>query len=375
MRIGIKDNIDVAGLPTRAGLGHAPPLAKADAPLVAALRAAGAWIAGKTCMDEAALGATGDNPHTGRCPNPAAPGRSPGGSSSGSAGCVAAGLCEAALGTDTMGSVRIPAAYCGVVGMIPSPGLLPPGGMVPLSPRLDRLGIMAARIGTLRQVMQAVSPGRDTGPQHPRVAVFHPETPHPAVLDGLRWASRAAIAAGWSVCAEPLPEWDRPALRRAALLVAEADGARTFSAFLDRDDPALSDPIRRLFLYGLAAGPERLARAHTILDAAAGWAERLMSQADLLLMPATAHPAYAWDAGPPPDQADWAVLANAARLPAMVIPVGVVPAGMDGAGAPVAIQLVAPPGQDSALLRWAETLERAAIPPSSAPSGSRIAVS
>ena len=117
LRLAVKDNIDVAGMPCAAGLqAWRGRVAQRDAPCVAKLRAAGYTVVGKTLMDEAAFGALGDNPWFGRCHNPVRQGYTAGGSSSGSAAVVAAGLCDAALGTDTLGSVRIPASYCGVVG-------------------------------------------------------------------------------------------------------------------------------------------------------------------------------------------------------------------------------------------------------------------
>ena len=117
--VAVKDNIDAAGFATTAGMDtrrHAAPAAQ-DSPAVAALRAAGAVIVGKLNLHEAAMGADSDNPFYGACHNPHRPGYTPGGSSGGSGAAVAAGLCAAALGTDTMGSVRIPASYCGVVGL------------------------------------------------------------------------------------------------------------------------------------------------------------------------------------------------------------------------------------------------------------------
>ena len=116
------------------------PVPAVDAEVIRRLRAAGAVILGKLNMQEGALGAVNDNPHHGRTTNPFRDGYTPGGSSGGSGAAVAAGLCAAALGTDTGGSVRIPAAYCGVVGLKPSFGLVSTRGVVPLSLRLDHVG-------------------------------------------------------------------------------------------------------------------------------------------------------------------------------------------------------------------------------------------
>ena len=121
--LAVKDNIDVAGLPTTAGLqAWRNRIAQRDAPVVASLKKRGAVVIGKTLMDEAAFGALGDNPWYGRVHNPARHGYTAGGSSAGSAAAVALGEADLALGTDTLGSVRIPASYCGVVGYVPSRG-------------------------------------------------------------------------------------------------------------------------------------------------------------------------------------------------------------------------------------------------------------
>jgi aspartyl-tRNA(Asn)/glutamyl-tRNA(Gln) amidotransferase subunit A len=142
--LAVKDNIDVAGVVTSAG---SPFLkdnrAAKDAPVVARLREAGAVILGKTNLHEWAQGATTINPHTGPTRNPWNPALSPGGSSGGSAAAVAAGLGAGALGTDTGGSVRLPAAFCNLVGLRPVRGSIPAEGVIPASPTLDVVGPLA----------------------------------------------------------------------------------------------------------------------------------------------------------------------------------------------------------------------------------------
>lgn len=140
--VTIKDLFDVQGEPTRAGskvLADAPP-AKADAPAIHRLRAAGAVIVAKTNMTEFAFSGIGLNPHYGTPGNPADRERIPGGSSSGAAVAVADGMCELAIGTDTGGSTRIPAALCGLVGYKPSQWRIPTEGAFPLSFTLDSIG-------------------------------------------------------------------------------------------------------------------------------------------------------------------------------------------------------------------------------------------
>jgi len=135
---GAKSNIAVEGLPLTAGCeAYRDRLADKSAAVIERIHSSGGTVLGTVNMHEGALGATTDNEAFGRTQNPWRPGLTPGGSSGGSGAAVAAGLCDVALGTDTMGSVRIPAAYCGVQGHKPTSGLVPDDGVVPLSTTLD----------------------------------------------------------------------------------------------------------------------------------------------------------------------------------------------------------------------------------------------
>ncbi len=156
--ISLKDLIDVKGIPTTAAsrvrAGH---VARADAVLVTRLREAGAVIIGKTNLHEFALGTTSDESAFGPVHNPRDTSRSPGGSSGGSAAAVAAGMGWASIGTDTGGSIRIPASACGVVGLKPSFGEIPMTGVVPLSVSLDHVGPIARTVADARAVYDVLS--------------------------------------------------------------------------------------------------------------------------------------------------------------------------------------------------------------------------
>jgi aspartyl-tRNA(Asn)/glutamyl-tRNA(Gln) amidotransferase subunit A len=168
--VTIKDLFDVAGEPTRAGskiLADAPP-AKADAPVVRRLRAAGAVIVAKTGMSEFAFSGVGMNPHFGTPGNPADRARVPGGSSSGAAVAAADHMCEIAIGTDTGGSTRIPAALCGVVGFKPSKWRVPTDGAYPLSYMLDSIGPICRSVADCFRA-DAVMAGDDPAPLVPAV--------------------------------------------------------------------------------------------------------------------------------------------------------------------------------------------------------------
>jgi aspartyl-tRNA(Asn)/glutamyl-tRNA(Gln) amidotransferase subunit A len=156
--IAVKDIIDINGIPTTAASrvreGH---VARVDAPVIAALREAGAVFIGKTNLDEFAFGTTSENSAFGAVRHPLDRSRSPGGSSGGSAVAVAAGMALAALGTDTGGSIRIPAALCGIVGLKPSLGEVSTDGVVPLSKTYDHVGPFARAVGDARLVYRALT--------------------------------------------------------------------------------------------------------------------------------------------------------------------------------------------------------------------------
>jgi len=189
--ISIKDLIDVAGTPTTAASrvreGH---LAAHDAPVVGALRDAGAVIIGKTNLHEFAFGTTNEDSAFGPARNPHDLGRSPGGSSCGSAASVAAGMALATLGTDTGGSIRIPAAACGIVGLKPRHGELSTDGIVPLSHTLDHVGPLARTVTDAVLVYRALRGGSRNparaGSEMPTSS--GPRLPAPVPVNGLRLA-------------------------------------------------------------------------------------------------------------------------------------------------------------------------------------------
>jgi len=158
--LGVKDLFDTAGLVTTYGsplfAEHVPD---ATAPAVVALEEAGYGVVGKTNLHEFAYGVTSENPHFGTVPNPEHPGRVAGGSSGGNAAALVLGAADLALGTDSGGSIRIPAACCGVVGFKPTYGLVPLDGCFPLAPSFDHAGPMARDVGPCVEAMRVLAPG------------------------------------------------------------------------------------------------------------------------------------------------------------------------------------------------------------------------
>ena len=216
--VTIKDLFDVAGEPTRAGsriFADAPP-AKADAPVIRRLRAAGAVIVAKTNMSEFAFSGVGMNPHYGTPGNPADRTRVPGGSSSGAAVSAADHMCEIAIGTDTGGSTRIPAALCGIVGFKPSQWRVPTEGAFPLSYSLDSVGPIARTVEDCAKA-DAVMAGEEFAPLSPApVAGLRLGVPQGFLLEdwdntvGTRFgaAKKKLIDAGVRITNEPMPRFD-----------------------------------------------------------------------------------------------------------------------------------------------------------------------
>ncbi len=158
--VAVKDLLDTAGLTTTYGSAlfaeHVPAVSAAAVQL---LEAAGYSVAGKTNLHEFAYGISSQNAHYGTVPNPVAPGRLAGGSSGGSAAAIAAGDVELALGSDSAGSIRIPAAWCGVVGFKPTHGLVSVAGCFPLAPSFDVVGPLASSVGGCERLLRALAPG------------------------------------------------------------------------------------------------------------------------------------------------------------------------------------------------------------------------
>lgn len=370
--LGIKDNIAVGGLPWTAGLGaRRGEIAKADAVVVARLRAAGAIPLAMLNMHEGALGATTNNPHFGRARNPLDQDRTPGGSSGGSAAALAAEFNDITLGTDTMGSVRIPAAYCGVAGLKPTRGLVPRTGLLYLSPTLDTIGPLAGDVATLAD-MVAVMAGADAGDPHalvtprswdptahdignaPKIGIPRQIAEvdcEPDVLRGFERAKCAAESLGWQVLDVDLAGWDPGRARRGGLLVAEAEGANEFAEILaSNGSDRMSHDLRALLDYGKNLSSGRLAEGYGRILSAASAAERALAEVDLLLLPTAPQHAFRHDQEIPANQADFTALANFHGGPALALPV-------PGDALPASIQIMGRAFSESLVLAAGRALE------------------
>jgi aspartyl-tRNA(Asn)/glutamyl-tRNA(Gln) amidotransferase subunit A len=366
--VAIKDNLDVAGMPTRAGLPGRRRVAAEDAVAVARLRAAGAVILGKTQLDEGALGTTTANLHSGPAQNPLRLGYTAGGSSGGSAAAVAAGLAAFALGTDTLGSIRIPASHCGIFGLRPTLGEISTTGMVRAARRLDAVGILARSVQDLAIVLQVLAAFDPADPRSRRRRVpfavpdWEPGNLRAGLLPdlsalGVSSSVRALFERAVSALGNELgthrsvdfSDYDFARVRRAALLIMESElGVELEEDLADRTHP-FSPRLRAMLDYARGKSAVDYARADRMLDAAMLKARRLFDEVDVLVLPTIAHGPYPLSDGERANDADLTSFASIAGCPAISLPMGTLPDGL-----PAGLQLVGTPGSDLRLLELAE---------------------
>jgi aspartyl-tRNA(Asn)/glutamyl-tRNA(Gln) amidotransferase subunit A len=336
--VGVKDLVDVAGLPTRAGSGFFVRHPDADAPLVQKLRAAGALIVGKTITHEFAWGITSENPHTGRVCNPWDLARIAGGSSGGSGAALAAGLCELAIGTDTMGSVRIPSACCNTSGIRPATGSLDMSGIFALAPTFDVAGPMALDVLAVRDALAVISG---------KAIDAAPFAGHVARLRGGGWdALSPEMSAALDAAAETLRTlgiavddvtWWDDRLAEAAATVQRYDAARIHAPFFPTHRDEYGPDVRAHVELALTITDAQRADAlATIVRARAEFAERTAPYAALLAptLPGEAPRSPA----PPTFRASvipFVSPASAFALPALAVPNGAAPDGM-----PLGMQII-----------------------------------
>ncbi|MFF0519656.1 amidase [Actinomadura nitritigenes] len=352
-RLAVKDAIDVAGLPTTAGSravaeGAAP--AAADAPVVASARAQGARIVGKANLTEFCLGADGVNPWSGTPVNPLDPSRVPGGSSSGSAVAVASGEADVAFGTDTAGSVRIPAACSGIASLKTTHGRVPLDGVYPLSPTLDTVGPMGRDVAAVVTGMRLIEPGFAPDAYDPGMTVGRLRVPN--VDPAIDAAVDDALRRLGPITDETCEHFQDAALANGVFVGEEAYA---------RNGGLLGDPSKV---------SERMYRRLNVLkEAAAGrrpWAEQLQktvrAEFDALLdrHGVLALPVLAGVAPEPPGGDDDLLLTmltgpvNVAGLPAFALPVP-----LPGSHLPASVQLIGPAGGEERLCAVAAALEEA----------------
>src|SRR5690606_37324802 len=291
--VAVKDVFDVAGEPTRAGSQVRPdPVPVADATAVARIRAAGAVLVGRTRTHEFAWGLTCQHPQLGGTRNPRDLDRIPGGSSGGSAAAVAAGMVPLALGTDTACSVRLPAAWCGVVGHKPSHGVVPLTGVTPLAPSIDHVRTLTTNVGDARlafgALTETVPSVRDfTGGRVGVVSADGFPPPEDAVARAVDDAAAAFAATGATCRQVRVPLADRVTQTYRVLQAPEALPWHTATGRWPDQADAYTTEVRTRLEFCETVTPDQVAEARTTLATLRAKLDRLFIDVDVLLLPAS----------------------------------------------------------------------------------------
>lgn len=355
---GVKDLFDVAGLPTTAGssLYADAPSATADAEAIVRLRAAGAVLVATLNMDEFAYGFATINAHHGTTRNPHDPDRLAGGSSGGSAAVVAAGLLPFSLGSDTNGSVRVPASLTGIYGLKPTHGGLPMDGVFPFAHSFDDVGPFASSIEDMQcvwRVLTGESLSHSTGTLRvARLGGRFRDNADPDQIDAID-----AIAPDAPLVELP----DIGAARSAAFLITASEGGALHRAALARDPMGFDPATRDRLIAGALLPPELYAKAQ---DFKARYRQRinaLIADFDVLLAPTTpcvapliADPRVLIDGALSPARADLGIHSQPISfigLPSLCVPLN------RPDKLPIGIQLIGKAGDEAALFRFATMLE------------------
>jgi aspartyl-tRNA(Asn)/glutamyl-tRNA(Gln) amidotransferase subunit A len=366
--ISVKDLVDVAGTPTTSGSAVPPRQPDVDAPIVTRLREAGGIIIGKTNLHEFAFGTTTDESAFGPVHHPRDGSRSAGGSSSGAAVALLEGMCFGSVGTDTGGSIRIPSAVCGTVGLKPAFGELPCDGIVALSTTLDHVGPMARSVADVALMFEAMK-GAGTRPATSSNGAYVFGIPEPYFCDRLDPGVRAALtrtrsaltAAGHTVRTVAVEHASRTAEIYLHIVLPEASWyhAPLLAAHADRYSPGVRLRLE-MGRYVLAEDYVRARHLRTVLRQSV---DEAMKGCDALLLPTQPCPAPVLGAATVDiDGTAEPVRAAMLRLTQLFNITGhpaiAIPAGTTGDGWPVSVQLVGPHGTTARLLEIASTVER-----------------
>jgi aspartyl-tRNA(Asn)/glutamyl-tRNA(Gln) amidotransferase subunit A len=357
--VAVKDLVDVRGTPTTGGGRLLPTEPKTeDAPLIRNLRAYGCVVIGKTNLHEWAFGSINMNRHYGTVHNPRDQSRIAGGSSGGSAAAVAAGACDWAIGSDTGGSIRIPASLCGIVGFKPTFGTIDTSGVVPLSFSLDTIGSLAPDVATATRAVAMMAGPRREGQG---VAGWDSIAPIPAkrlrlaVPAGWVHGLDAQVGKAWETVSSGLPEIELPsldAMQKACLDIMLSEAVAFHQHWMDtRPDRYGPDVLARLRT-GLSITGSDYVRALADQKRMREQVARAMRGLDAILLPSTASvaPLIA-------DEIDTQPLVRFTRPFNLTgQPVFSLPAPVDGL--PAGIQVIGHVGRDIELAAVAAGLER-----------------
>ena len=326
--ITVKPNIKVTNFPYTGGIKHfESSVSKDDDPIINRIRENGGIIVGSTNMDEAAFGGGTSTGFYGRCINPNNKSLSVGGSSGGSAAAIASGLVKFSIGTDTMGSIRIPASYCGIVGFKPSSSMTNNKDLILLSNTYDTIGFHSNNIFNINSLCKIINPSiynfgyksinkiKCLVPNQ----IFNNDI-NKDVIEGFKEALLKIGKNGINIEYNDMNFWEPNFHRKLLLKIVENEGAKNLKELLENKASYISEDLRKNLLFGKSIDNKKIKYIKLELHKLKSLTQKIFQDFDLILMPTTPQNSFQITVNTPSNQANLTSLANIADLPSLSLP-------------------------------------------------------
>ena len=358
--ITVKPNIKVTNFPYTGGIKHfESSVSKDDDPIINRIRENGGIIVGSTNMDEAAFGGGTSTGFYGRCINPNNKSLSVGGSSGGSAAAIASGLVKFSIGTDTMGSIRIPASYCGIVGFKPSSSMTNNKDLILLSDTYDTIGFHSNNIFNINDLYKIINPSIYNCGYKPinKIKCLVPNQIFNSdinkdVINGFKEALLKIGKNEINIEYNDMNFWEPNFHRKLLLKIVENEGAKNLKELLENKASYISEDLRKNLLFGKSIDNKKIKYIKLELQKLKSLTQKIFQDFDLILMPTTPQNSFQTTVNTPSNQANLTSLANIADLPSLSLPY------CCSKGNTHSIQIIASNQNDSFLLKTSSFFEK-----------------
>ena len=358
--ITVKPNIKVTNFPYTGGIKHfESSVSKDDDPIINRIRENGGIIVGSTNMDEAAFGGGTSTGFYGRCINPNNKSLSVGGSSGGSAAAIASGLVKFSIGTDTMGSIRIPASYCGIVGFKPSSSMTNNKDLILLSDTYDTIGFHSNNIFNINDLYKIINPSIYNSEYKPinKIKCLVPNQIfnndiNKDVIEGFKEALLKIGKNEINIEYNDMNFWEPNFHRKLLLKIVENEGAKNLKELLENKASYISEDLRKNLLFGKSIDNKKIKYIKLELQKLKSLTQKIFQDFDLILMPTTPQNSFQITVNTPSNQANLTSLANIADLPSISLPY------CCSKGNTHSIQIIASNQNDSFLLKTSSFFEK-----------------
>jgi aspartyl-tRNA(Asn)/glutamyl-tRNA(Gln) amidotransferase subunit A len=326
--ITVKPNIKVENFPYTGGIKHFEgSVSKNDDPIIKRIKENGGIVIGSTNMDEAAFGGDTSTSFYGRCINPNNKELSVGGSSGGSAAAIASGLVNFSIGTDTMGSIRIPASYCGIVGFKPSSSMTNNKDLILLSDTYDTIGFHSNNVFNINNLYKIINSSIHNCDYKPinnikclvPNQIFNNDI-NKDVIEGFKEALLKIGKNGINIEYNDMHFWEPNFHRKLLLKIVENEGAKNLKELLENKASYITEHLRNNLFFGKSIDKQEIKNIRLELEILKNQIKTIYKEFDLILMPTTPQNSFNIKDKPPENQANLTSLANIADLPAISLP-------------------------------------------------------